>query len=645
MLEEYQKARKAGLKQVRHDISAGRYPYLPALDDILKGSGSQGEVHVGSAEIDLGLIAGTRTRGRQNMFSRAFMPLAETTSEFASKWAVLYDSVVDEGVREPIKVYEYAQHFYVQEGNKRVSVARFIGAATITANITRVIPMADDERAWALYNAFTDFYRACPLYGLTVTDASSYTLLAELAQRSFEKPWPVAEVDALRAAFYRFRTIFRARGGDELEVEPGDAFITFAQIIGYTKTLELTSSQIDALVDKTWNELALSGRREPVRLEEPTAPASTLASSFTAFTQGIASPKPFNVAFIYDEDIETSSWVALHEAGRRSLELRLAGTVTTEAYPECASDAAFDEAVAQAAKSADLIITVQPTQMTQTMRAAVAYPNIRFLNCSVLSRGTVRTFACRGYEAKYLMGMVAGACAQDGRIGYVAETPVMGTISEINAFAEGVAATNPYAKVYLTWLSEEGYSWRTYLKEQHEGIVISGRDTPDPQNPDRPWGLVTKGNDDTFVCLGHISWDWGRYYELMIRSIRGSVWDREERANKNQALNYWWGMSSGVLDVHFSPQVPAAVRELAAVVRQSIMSHRLDPFAGELRGQKGFVQQEGSGRLSAEEIVRMSWLAENVVGKIPRAEQLAPSSQEQVKVAGVIPAGPVRLRP
>ncbi len=117
MIEDYRKARKIGAKQVQEDVSAGRYPYPVALSDILKDGGYQGEVPLGVMDIDMGLIAGTRTRGRQNSFSRGFMPLLEEGSEFAAKWSALADSQRDEGIREPIIVYEYLQRFYVQEGN------------------------------------------------------------------------------------------------------------------------------------------------------------------------------------------------------------------------------------------------------------------------------------------------------------------------------------------------------------------------------------------------------------------------------------------------------------------------------------------------------------------------------------------------
>ena len=49
----------------------------------------------------------------------------------------------------------------------------------------------------------------------------------------------------------------------------------------------------------------------------------------------------------------------------------------------------------------------------------------------------VRTYYSRIYEAKFLLGVIAGALAEDGRIGYVADGPIFGTPAAINAFALG----------------------------------------------------------------------------------------------------------------------------------------------------------------------------------------------------------------
>ena len=75
MPEEYQKARKKGEKEYRQAVPEGRYPYLPALDEILPEAAELSAVELGVVEVPLSLFAGTKTVGRQNAFSWGFMPL------------------------------------------------------------------------------------------------------------------------------------------------------------------------------------------------------------------------------------------------------------------------------------------------------------------------------------------------------------------------------------------------------------------------------------------------------------------------------------------------------------------------------------------------------------------------------------------
>ena len=55
------------------------------------------------------------------------------------------------------------------------------------------------------------------------------------------------------------------------------------------------------------------------------------------------------------------------------------------------------------------------------------------------------------HEAKFLMGAIAGAMSENGRLAYIADYPIFGTIANINACALGAAMVNPRAKVYLEW--------------------------------------------------------------------------------------------------------------------------------------------------------------------------------------------------
>ena len=148
---DYEKAKKLGEREYRRRLVKGQYPYLPSLDEMVSEIGRMPEISLGTAEIPMDMIVGTRTSGRKNAFAANFMPLMGIETEFAAKWSRLYDSQVEEGIRDPIKVYEFMNRFYVEEGNKRVSVMKFVGAVTIPANVIRIRPPRTDSEQSRLY--------------------------------------------------------------------------------------------------------------------------------------------------------------------------------------------------------------------------------------------------------------------------------------------------------------------------------------------------------------------------------------------------------------------------------------------------------------------------------------------------------------
>ena len=638
MLDDYRRARKLAVKQLQEDVEAGRYPYLPALDDILKGEGCQGEIPIGTTEIDIALIAGTRTHGRQNSFATNFMPLPEASSEFAMKWSDLIDSQREEGIRDPILVYEFFQRFYVQEGNKRVSVLRFLGQPTITAQVVRVVPMASDSKAYRVYQEFMRFYSVAPIYGIVLTEEGSYAKLAAFAGRDLEEVWPDEVVHDLRQAFDSFLMAFKKHGGEHLGVTPGDAFLVYLKIFGFHQAVESLPSEVSRHVARIWDEFVVARDGGKVAYLEDPAEGKTPVISELKSLLPVSSYKPFRVSFIYERSPETDGWCALHDKGRVMLEHYMGSTVETRAHPFCAEDDVFDEAVDRAiAAGSDLVVTISPTQMHSCLRAAVLHPDTPFINCSVsLSHSAVRTFSGRLYEAKFLLGALAATLAENHRIGYVAEVPTFGSVSAINAFAIGAAMVDPASIIYLKWFSAKDYDWKRELAEADVRIV-SARDYLDPRAPDEPWGLYRIEDDGTSTHLAEPVWKWGRYYRLIVQSIRNQTWKRVGESISGAALNYWWGMSAGILDVRLSDALTYGQRTLIDVLRQSILTHRIDPFAGELVSQEGVVQLDGAGRLPSSEIVRMRWLNANVVGRLPEQRELSWNGLEQVEVSGLIP--------
>ena len=158
MLDDYYKAKKQGDREWRKAASEGRYPYLPALDDMVENIASLNEVPVGLIEIPIEMIAGTKTAGRQNAFSAGYMPILGEKTEFGLKWSKLYDAQLEEGIRDPIKVYEYMRRFYVEEGNKRVSVLKYLHVPTVLGDVIRILPRPSDDKSYRIYKEFQAFY-------------------------------------------------------------------------------------------------------------------------------------------------------------------------------------------------------------------------------------------------------------------------------------------------------------------------------------------------------------------------------------------------------------------------------------------------------------------------------------------------------
>jgi len=77
--EEYKKARKAAMKQYRTCASKGWSLYPPVLDEVSAYVKTAGEEVLGEMEIPLSLVNGTRTAGRQNAFSKGFLPILPDT--------------------------------------------------------------------------------------------------------------------------------------------------------------------------------------------------------------------------------------------------------------------------------------------------------------------------------------------------------------------------------------------------------------------------------------------------------------------------------------------------------------------------------------------------------------------------------------
>ena len=112
--EEYVKAQKMGLKELKECTAAGKPTNPAVLDELLPSAADDIYKEVGLVEIPVSRVVGTKSAGRITAFSATFLPLLNEDSEFGIKWRNLCDAhMSDEGIREPILCYEYLGNFYI----------------------------------------------------------------------------------------------------------------------------------------------------------------------------------------------------------------------------------------------------------------------------------------------------------------------------------------------------------------------------------------------------------------------------------------------------------------------------------------------------------------------------------------------------
>ena len=623
----YREALKLGQKEYRACVSQGEYPYLPALDDIVPPERSARGIELGLLSVPAEFVVGTRTSARTNAFARNFMPLLADHSEFAVKWERLCQSHLEEGIRDPVKVYEYLNRFYVEEGNKRVSVLKYFGAVQIAAQVIRVMPEESDAPEVQRYLEFVRFNRASGIGFLEFSGKGDYARFLEKAGKTPDEPWTEEERRRLSSAYYTFRRAFDAVCGTRLRVSHGDAFLSWLELHDYNRIQAYSLEEL---------KKSVSDMQEELRLLEET-PAIELKTGPEEKKRGFAvrlpgTVKPVKMAFFYDRNPEVSEWAYGHEAGRLHVQEAFEGRAETKAYGDLMqgdAEAAMEKAVEE---GSTVLFATSPRLQRAALRTAVSHPQATVFVCSLnQAHRYIRTYYPRIHEAKFILGAIAGAVAEREEIGYICDYPIYGQIAGINAFALGVQTVNPRGRVILEW-SDLAQHGRALERLSERGIrLVSTQSLTRAGSAEN--GLVQMKEDGSRLLAAPV-WRWDVYYEAIIRRILdGSL--QSDYADSAKALNYYWGMDAGVVDAAWSGDLPDGTKRLAEYLKQAISAGVLNPFATPVVRQDGKRTGEGKPSLGPEDIAAMDYLVEGVEGTIPEYRDLGDAGRATVDVMGV----------
>ncbi|HCZ05979.1 MAG: basic rane protein [Thermotogota bacterium] len=329
------------------------------------------------------------------------------------------------------------------------------------------------------------------------------------------------------------------------------------------------------------------------------------------------------VAFVYVGPVGDAGWTYAHDMGRRHIEEVFGDQIETK-FIESVPEGAESERVIRslAAQGYDVIFTTSFGYMDATLNVAKQFPKTKFLHCSGYKTYTnMSAYFGRMYEPRYLSGLIAGVMTKSNKIGYVAAHPIPEVIRGINAFALGVKAVNPEAKVYVVWSN----TWYDPATEKEAAIsllnagcdvITQHQDSPAPQQAAQEYGAYSIGyNSDmsVFAPKAYLTapvWNWGVYYEKVIREVLNGTWKSE---------NFWGGMDTGVVDLGpMTDLVPAGTQNLVNAVKQAIIAKKFHPFTGPIYDQEGKLRIPAGEVASDEMLLSMDWFVDNVVGTIPK---------------------------
>ena len=629
-LGDYKQAVRLGQKYYHDCIVQGTFPYPQVLDELLDESTTAGRVELGTMDIPMDRIIGTLAAGRKAAFAGNFMPLLDLDSEFAAKWVALCSAHLSEtGITDPIIVLEYMGRFYVQEGHKRVSVMRFFDAPAIRASVTRIIPAWSEEPGVRAYYEFMDFYKKSRLYHVYFTKPGCFPRLQ--AALGFDENHVWTEQDQLDfvSFYWSIAGLFSGQFAGIRGLTVSDVVLAYVEVYDWRETIG--ESERRKRLTAILPDLRFLADNEPSNVS--TEPEKQEKGPISRLIEGVTKTQ-LRIAFIYASSPETSSWSRGHEQGRQHLEEAMGDRVITRNYVADMEnpDAAMQQAVTDGAQ---VLMATAPTLLASARRTAALNPQTKVLVCALsVPYAGIRTYYSRIYEAKFITGAIAGAMWTGGNIGYISRYPILGEIAAINAFALGVRMTAPEVNVHLAWSGMNPDPMKTLVDKRCR--IISGQETNvmDTKRTGAGMSTVQLQPNGEFLAIASACWDWGRLYEQMIQSILNGAWDISDPSHSS-AVNYWWGMNSGVIDVIYPDNLPSGVKQLADILKSDLKNGLIQVFRCVMKDQEGHLRNDGELWMNPEDIMRMNWLLDSVIGEIPSVDKLMPMARETTKLLGL----------
>lgn len=615
--EHYQKARKLGLKELSVRRARGENGYLDTADTRSENGGALAYVSLPTRTIPLRRVVGTWQAGRASAFAHNFMPVLSENSEFADKWTHVCAIQLNGGLSDPIRVYEYLRYYYVVEGNKRVSVLKYLGALDYEAQIVRLIPQWDaDDPAITRYYAFLDYEKKGRFPEIELRSAEDYESLYRLESSLFEQAAAEGETPPDASVLYhRFET---ALSMVLPNFTAGDALPEYLRLYGLpTEPLEVVTENLKHMQPQL--ELAVHPAVPALLLDDG---GTENASFITRLMNGRHEAK---IVFAYTPGRTETNWQGAHERGRLAVQAHFGERVKTSALDLVSRDDAYLE-LSKGAADADLLFVTSPSLLDAALRCALEKPERLTLVYARSAFGRrLHTYFGRYYEAMFLCGILAGLHTQKGVVSYVSpRLEGRRCSSDVNAFTVGVKSVRPDARVLF--VTRQVIPGDPISCAQALGVSAEwGADvvfTPLYETltlPDLPHDVFSAlvavdGYGFPTRFLAAPDWNWDRFYTAIVQSfLNGSLETLLNMGTDSSPVkSFWWGIGTGVIDLRTGDGGSVASQNLVRFLRGCLAMGRLHPFHGPLTDSDGTLRVPAHSDPTPLDVINMEYLIKDV---------------------------------
>ncbi|MGB5986752.1 MAG: BMP family ABC transporter substrate-binding protein [Desulfobacterales bacterium] len=364
---------------------------------------------------------------------------------------------------------------------------------------------------------------------------------------------------------------------------------------------------------------------------------------------GMAEDKKLKAGFVYVGPVGDYGWSHAHDLGRKFAMEKFPWleSVFIESVAEGDAARVIDRLVQE--QKCDVVFTTSFGFMDDTLAAGAKYPDTKFMHCSGFKQTpNVGTYFADLYQAYYLNGLMAGALTKTNKLGYVGAFPTSEVVRHIDAWALGVKAANPEAKVHVKWI----YAWYgpDKAKEAAEALIAEGcdslaftEDTPavievGQEHTEKGKLIYTFAHYSPMEAYGKDSVvsgqlvDWGVMYEKILKDLYDGTWTSDD---------LWWlmkekavilgGSFENIINPKFVDElkgIQVETPDLGSLSVYDLVLKRyeqmqqgtdvFDCFVGPITDNSGKLQVAEGVKATKEHLLSIMYYVDNIVGEIPK---------------------------